>query len=235
MPDPSAPPVVAVFIPCLNEDATVARVVADFRAALPQAAIYVFDNLSTDQTAHRAADAGATVVQSPDPGKGHVVRHAFATIRADYLFMIDGDGTYPVNQAPRLLRTAVEGNCDMVCGARLEQSAAGAFRPLHRAGNLAFTAVVRYLFGDAVRDVLTGYRVFSRRFVETIAPTVGGFEIETELTIRALASGLVIKEIPVPYGARPAGSRSKLRTFRDGWLIARTIWRLRREYRGRRP
>jgi glycosyltransferase involved in cell wall biosynthesis len=221
---------VAVFIPCLNEEATVARVVGACLTHLPAARVYVFDNCSTDRTAALAAEAGATVVPSPAPGKGHVVRHAFESLPGEYLLMVDGDGTYPIEDAPRLIALARQERIDMVCGARLALGTARAFRPLHFAGNVGFTTLVRALFGRGVGDVLTGYRVFSRNFVERIQPTSAGFEIETELTVRALALGLTLREISVPYAARPEGSASKLRTFRDGARITRVIWDLWREY-----
>lgn len=216
----------AFIIPCLNEELTVARVVADCLAALPTASVYVFDNGSTDATARVAAGAGARVIWSPERGKGNVLRQAFRELNYDYLVMIDGDGTYPADETPRLLKLAREANADMVCGARLQLGRPEAFRPLHYLGNLIFTGLVRVFFGHPVQDLLTGFRVFSGRFARTVQLQSRGFEVETELTIRALAEGWVVREVAVPYAERPAGSHSKLRTFRDGFVIARTMIRL---------
>jgi glycosyltransferase involved in cell wall biosynthesis len=222
---------VAVIIPCLNEQATVAKVVGDCRNHLPTAMVFVLDNGSTDRTAILAKEAGAHVIHSPLRGKGHVLRHALRLIEADYFVMIDGDGTYPVDQAPRLLRLARELNYEMVMGARLQLGKAEAFRPLHYLGNLGFTTLVRLLFGYPVKDLLTGFRVFSRHFVSEVQFISRGFEVETELTIRAVAQNLAFREVAIPYCERPTGSRSKLRTFRDGWVILCTVFRLLRDFR----
>ena len=216
----------AFVIPCLNEEITIAAVVADCRAALPTAAVYVFDNGSTDATARVARDAGATVIASPERGKGNVLRHAFRTLDYDYLVMLDGDGTYPADETPRLLALARDANADMVCGARLKLGRPEAFRPLHYLGNRLFTGLVKVMFAHPVQDLLTGFRVFSNRFAKTVRLEARGFEVETELTIRALAEGWRVIETPVAYAERPAGSHSKLRTFRDGLVISRTIVKL---------
>lgn len=222
---------IAVVIPCLNEEATVGKVVADSKKYLPQAAVYVLDNGSTDKTSELAKREGAQVIHSPLRGKGHVLRHAMRLIDADYFVMVDGDGTYPMSEAPRLITLAHDFNYEMVMGSRLQMGKAEAFRPLHFLGNIGFTTLVRVLFGFPVNDLLTGFRVFSRRFVDEVRFISSGFEIETELTIRAVAQNLAFCEVPIPYCERPAGSRSKLRTFRDGWIILRTIFRLLRGFR----
>jgi len=225
---------IAFVIPCLNEEVTIADVVRACHAAIPEAAIYVFDNNSTDQTAARAEAAGAHVVKSPRPGKGAVVRHAFATIEAEYYVLIDGDGTYPATESRRLVDLARTGGYEMVNAARLQLGPRPAFRPLHFAGNVMFTNIVRRTFGHQILDLLTGFRVFSRAFVKGVRLTSEGFEIETELTIRALAEERPLLEVPVEYQERPVGSASKLRTFRDGARISRTIVSLALEYRPRR-
>jgi len=222
---------VAVVVPCLNEELTVAKVVADSRRHLPEARIYVLDNGSVDQTAALARQAGAEVIHSPLRGKGHVLRQAIRLIDADYFIMVDGDGTYPMEHAPALLQLAVDCNYEMVMGSRLQMGKAEAFRPLHFLGNIGFTFMVRLLFGFPVKDLLTGFRVFSRRFVNEVRFVSNGFEIETELTIRAIAQNMAFVEVPIPYIERPTGSRSKLRTFHDGWTILRTVFRLLRGFR----
>lgn len=216
---------VAIIIPCLNESAAIARVVRDCRTHMPKAGVYVLDNGSEDDTGEIAEKAGAQVIHSPQRGKGNVLRHAFRVIDADYFIMIDGDGTYPVKEAPRLLKLAEECNYEMVMGSRLKLGKAEAFRPLHFLGNKMFTGLVQMLFGFPVQDLLTGYRVFSRRFADEVNLISRGFEIETELTIRAMAQNLAFCEVPVPYGERVEGGKSKLRTFRDGWKILLTIIR----------
>lgn len=216
---------IAVIIPCLNESAAIAKVVIDARKHLPQADIYVLDNGSEDNTAEVAAHAGATVVHSPLRGKGHVLRHAFRVIDADYYVMIDGDGTYPMSEAKRLIDLAHDCNYEMVMGSRLKLGKPEAFRPLHYTGNLILTGLVRAIFRFPVQDLLTGFRIFSKRFSQEVQLISSGFEIETELTIRAMAQNLPFCEVPIPYGERVEGTKSKLRTFRDGWRILLTIVR----------
>jgi glycosyltransferase involved in cell wall biosynthesis len=220
----------AVLIPCLNEAAGIAEVVAQFRNALPDAEIYVYDNGSDDDTASVAEAAGARVRREPLRGKGNVVRRMFADIEADIFIMADGDGTYDAASAPVMIETLRAQHLDMVCGKR-EESGAQAYRSGHRFGNRVLTGLVAWLFGDRVTDILSGYRVMSRRFVKSFPALSSGFEIETELTVHALDLRAPVAEVPTPYGARVAGSNSKLHTWRDGWRILRTIVRLVKEER----
>jgi glycosyltransferase involved in cell wall biosynthesis len=213
---------VAVLIPCYNEAVAIGRVVADFRAALPDAAIHVYDNNSSDGTAEAAAAAGALVRRETMQGKGHVVRRMFADIEAEAYVLVDGDDTYDAAAAPEMVRMLFEQRLDMVNGARVTDIAA-AYRPGHRLGNQALTGLVRVLFGDRIRDMLSGYRVFSRRFVKSFPALAEGFETETEFTVHALELKLPVGEVATRYKDRPPGSASKLRTFRDGWRILLTI------------
>ncbi|MCY4012176.1 MAG: glycosyltransferase [Gammaproteobacteria bacterium] len=213
---------IAVAIPCLNEAATIASVVDDFHAALTGARVYVYDNASTDDTFDVAAAAGAIVRREPERGKGNVVRRAFGDLDADVVVLVDGDGTYPAHEARRMVATLVEDRLDMVVGARLPVQET-AFPRGHRLGNRLITAVVGAMFGRRFRDTLSGYRVLSRRFAKSFPAQTGGFEVETEMTVHALATGMPATELEVAYAGRPAGSRSKLRTVPDGIAIARTI------------
>lgn len=220
---------VAVLIPCYNEEKAIAKVVADFRAALPQAIIYVYDNNSKDRTAEVARAAGAVVRSEPLQGKGNVVRRMFADIEADVYVMTDGDETYHAPSAPVMVAKLVEDKLDMVVGTRLHSQVEGAFRAGHQLGNRLLTGAVAHLFGDRFIDMLSGYRVFSRRFVKSFPAQSAGFETETELTVHALEMRLPVAEVETPYGARPEGSVSKLRTYYDGWRILKMIIRLFKE------
>lgn len=213
---------VAVLIPCRNEEATVATVVSAFRQALPQARVYVFDNNSDDRTRELAAAAGAIVGVEQLQGKGHVVRRMFADIDAEVYVLVDGDDTYSAPSAPELVRRLVVGQLDMVNAAR-RATGTEAYRPGHRFGNVMLSSLVRLVFGARIQDLLSGYRVFSRRFVKSFPASSAGFELETEFTVHALELQMPIAEIETPYKERPAGSQSKLRTFRDGLRILRTI------------
>jgi glycosyltransferase involved in cell wall biosynthesis len=228
-PDDSAPGI-AVLIPCLNEAGGVAAVVKSFRSALPGAAVYVYDNASTDDTAAIAAAAGALVRREPMRGKGNVVRRMFADVEADVYVLVDGDGTYDAASAPAMVKLLVEQQLDMVCGKRIENDSP-AYRQGHRLGNRVLTGLVAILFGNSVTDILSGYRVMSRRFVKSFPALSTGFETETELTVHALDLRVPIAELATPYGARSAGTASKLSTWRDGWRILRTIARLVKEER----
>ncbi len=219
-------PRIAVLIPCFNEEAAIPKVVADFRAALPGAEIFVYDNNSRDNTAAAAAAAGAVVRWETLQGKGHVVRRMFADIEADAYVLVDGDDTYDAGAAPEMVRRLLEEQLDMVNGRRIEQAGEGpigAYRRGHRTGNLVLSGLVRTVFGDRIQDMLSGFRVFSRRFVKTFPALASGFETETEFTIHALDLMMPLAEVPVAYRERPPGSASKLRTYSDGLRILRTI------------
>ena len=213
---------IAVLLPCLNEQATIADVVAAFQRALPEATVYVCDNGSDDGTAEAAAAAGATVIAEPRRGKGRAIRHLFAEVDADIYLMADGDHTYDAQSAPHLVSTLQERELDMLVAAR-KRADAHAYTPLRRLGNRLFSTLARWRCGPRVQDLLSGYRVFSRRFVERFPARSNGFEIETELTLFAASSDLSWDETPCPYFARPEGSASKLKAFRDGFRILRTL------------
>ncbi len=221
---------VAVLVPCYNEEATAGTVVGDFRKALPRATIYVYDNGSTDSTSAAARAAGAVVMKEPLRGKGNVVRRMFADIEADIYILVDGDDTYDATAAPELLRRLLSEQLDMVNAARRSDEKA-AYRPGHRFGNAFFTKTVSAIFGRRFDDILSGYRVFSRRFVKSFPALSRGFEIETELTVHALELRMPVAEVETAYKERPIGSESKLSTFRDGFRILATIVRLMKEER----
>jgi glycosyltransferase involved in cell wall biosynthesis len=216
---------VAVLIPCYNEEKTIAAVVREFRDALPDAPIYVYDNNSADGTRDEARKAGAVVRRETTQGKGWVVRRMFADIEADYYVLVDGDDTYDASAAPGMVAMVRNDNLAMLVGRRIHESS-GAYRPGHVLGNKLFTGSVAGLFGRSFSDILSGYRVFSRAFVKSFPVFSGGFEIETELTVHALTLGLPISEIATTYKERPAGSSSKLNTYRDGVRILWTIFKL---------
>ena len=226
-----APYKIAVLVPCYNEAVAIAKVVMDFRAALPGAAIFVFDNNSTDGTAQAARAAGAEVFQEKRQGKGFVVRRMFTDIEADIYVLVDGDATYDAPSATAMIGRLLADRLDMVVANRIDTEKA-AYRAGHRAGNLLLTGFVTWVFGPTFTDMLSGYRVFSRRFVKSFPVLSGGFEIETELTVHALELGLPAAEVDTPYYARPQGSTSKLNTWHDGFRILRTILQL---YRAERP
>jgi glycosyltransferase involved in cell wall biosynthesis len=216
---------IAVLLPCYNEEAAIAQTVAGFRAALPGAAIYVYDNNSRDRTCEIAAAAGAIVRTERMQGKGNVVRRMFADIDADIYVMADGDATYDAAAAPELVRRLVEEQLDMVVGARRSE-VEEAYRRGHRLGNRIFTGLLASLFGRTFTDIFSGYRVFSRRFVKSFPALSRGFETETEISVHALELAMPVGEVVTAYGARPEGSVSKLSTYRDGWRIMRTILHL---------
>ena len=222
---------IAVLVPCYNEEAAVAAVVADFRKALPSAAIYVYDNNSRDRTAAVAREAGAIVRSERRQGKGHVVRRMFADVEADVYVLVDGDATYDAPSAPGMIDRLLDDHLDMVVGLRVDQVQA-AYRLGHRTGNRMLTGFLASTFGHAFKDILSGYRVFSRRFVKSFPVLSDGFEIETELAVYALELSLPVAEVETPYYARPEGSFSKLNTWRDGFRILGTMLKL---YRSERP
>jgi len=218
-------PRIAILLPCYNEERAIAQTVAAFRAALPSALIYVYDNNSRDRTREVAAAAGAIVREERMQGKGHVVRRMFADIEADVYVMADGDATYDATAAPELVRRLVAERLDMVVGARRSE-VDEAYRRGHRAGNRLLTGLLAGLFGRSFTDILSGYRVFSRRFVKSFPALSRGFETETEISVHALELAMPVAEVVTAYGARPEGSVSKLSTWRDGWRILRTILHL---------
>lgn len=224
-------PRIAVLLPCYNEAGAIAQTVADFRAALPDATVYVYDNNSTDGSREIATGAGAVVRQVRQQGKGHVVRRMFADIEADIYVMADGDATYEAAAAPAMIAMMCEQNYDMVVGARRSEEEE-AYRPGHRLGNRMLTGLLQRLFGRSFTDILSGYRVFSRRFVKSFPVLSAGFEIETEISVHALELAMPVAEKETLYGARPEGSVSKLSTYRDGWRILHMIITL---YRTERP
>jgi len=222
---------IAIVIPCHDESQTIAQVVADFRAALPQARIIVVDNASTDGTAEAARAAGADVVRESRRGKGYALVTGFAQAQdADFVVMVDGDDTYPAEDV-RLLVEAAGRDADMVIGTRLGSAEAGAFPTGHSFGNRVFNGLVRVLFGVRTRDLFSGYRVMTRRFLDVSPLIAQGFEIETELSLQALAGGFGVAEIPIRYRPRPAQTKSKLRTVRDGYRILLAMVAFFRDYR----
>ncbi len=220
---------IAVIVPCHNEELTVRPVVEGFRQALPEAEVYIFNNLSTDRTTEVAREVGAHVRDVNLKGKGNVVRRMFADVDADIYIMVDGDATYHAPSARKLVDLLLDQQLDMVVGARVEsdpEPKGQAYRPGHRLGNKLLTGSVQQIFGGSFRDMLSGYRVFSRRYVKSFPAHSQGFEIETELNVHALELRMPCAEVDTPYGARPEGSASKLSTYRDGWRILKTIGRL---------
>jgi glycosyltransferase involved in cell wall biosynthesis len=222
---------IAVLIPCYQEEMTIADVVQQFRAQLPDADIYVFDNNSSDQTVSEALRAGATVFHEKRQGKGYVVQSMFRKIDADIYVMVDGDGTYPAEAVERLIEPIRTGEADMVIGSRLHQEANSQFRYLNRFGNRIFRLLLNRMFGVRLTDLLSGYRVFSPRLVRSLALFGGGFETEAEMTIKTLEREYSIVEVPVNLVNRPTGSHSKIRVAHDGFLILKTILILFRDYR----
>jgi glycosyltransferase involved in cell wall biosynthesis len=213
---------VAVILPCYNEEAAIGTTVAGFREALPHARIYVYDNNSKDRTCEVAERAGAIVRHEAMQGKGHVVRRMFADVEADIYVMADGDATYDPAAAPAMIARLIDEQLDMVVGSR-ESEVDAAYRRGHRFGNRLLTGILARIFGRSFSDILSGYRIFSRRFVKSFPVLSTGFEIETEISVHALELRMPVSEIVTRYGARPEGSASKLSTWRDGWRILRTI------------
>lgn len=223
---------IAVLIPCYNESATIAKVIADYKAVLPQADIYVYDNNSTDATADIARANGAIVRREPRQGKGNVIRSMFRQIEADCYLMIDGDDTYPAEDAPKMIAKVLDEGCDMVIGDRLSSTYfTENKRPFHNTGNVLVRRLVNGIFHGNVTDIMTGYRAFSRLFVKSFPILSQGFEIETEMTIHALDKNLVLDSVPVGYRDRPEGSESKLNTFSDGFKVLGTIAKLFKDYK----
>ena len=229
-PRPLSDPRMVVLIPCYNEAVAIGSVVRAFRAALPEAAIYVYDNNSVDDTVAQARAAGAVVRTERLQGKGHVIRRMFADVDADVYVLVDGDATYDPASAPAMVAMLLAEGLDMVNGTRVSDAAA-AYRLGHRLGNVVLSGIVRAIFGNRITDMLSGYRVFSRRFVKSFPALSSGFETETEFTVHALELDMPVGELPTPYRERPPGSLSKLNTYRDGVRILGTIVQLVKEER----
>ncbi len=225
------PPRIAILIPCYNEELTIAKVVRDFHAEMPDAAIYVFDNNSSDRTVECAAAAGAQIFHERRQGKGFVVQSMFEQVDADIYVLVDGDDTYPASEVHKLIEPVVNGKAEMVVGSRLMPTSDSDFRLLNKLGNGFFLEVINFIFKVKLTDVLSGYRAFSREFVKSIPVFGGGFETEVELTVKALARGHRITELPVRLTPRPEGSFSKIRIVQDGFVILNTILSLVRDYK----
>lgn len=224
-------PQIAVLIPCFNEELTIGNVIDQFRKELPQAKIYVFDNNSTDRTVEFARGRGALLLRERRQGKGYVVQSMFREINADIYVMVDGDGTYPASSVHDLLEPVLNHDADMVVGSRLSAVSKSQFRLMNRFGNYMFLWLTRTIFHAHIEDMLSGYRVFNRSIVKQLPLLSGGFEIETELTIKALERGYRVIELPVDLGSRPEGSHSKIRHVRDGLTIINMIFSLARDYK----
>ncbi|MDY2699285.1 MAG: glycosyltransferase family 2 protein [Suilimivivens sp.] len=223
---------IAVLIPCYNEEKTIAKVVADAKAALPEAVIYVYDNNSTDRTVELASKAGAVIRHEYMQGKGNVIRRMFREIEAQCYIMVDGDDTYPMEFAPEMVDKVLHHNADMVVGDRLSSTYFEENkRPFHNMGNSVVRASINHLFGCEVKDIMTGFRAFSYGFVKTFPVLSKGFEIETEMTIHAVYNHMQIDNVIVEYRDRPEGSVSKLNTYSDGFRVLGTIFRLYRDYK----
>jgi glycosyltransferase involved in cell wall biosynthesis len=222
---------VAVLVPCYQEERTIGKVVADFRAALPDAAIYVYDNNSTDATADRAREAGATVRREKRQGKGFVIARMFEEIDADIYVMVDGDDTYDALSVHRLIAPLVEERADMTVGSRLMEAEQSAFRRLHVPGNQLVSRIINLIFGSEIRDLFSGYRAMTRAVVKSVPVLARGFDVETELTLQALYRQFVIREVPTPYRARPEGSFSKLRTIPDGSKVLLRLFLMLQAYK----
>lgn len=229
--DLAGEPRIAVLIPCYNEAMTIATVVRKFREHAPSAAVYVFDNNSSDDTVAEATRAGAVVIREQRQGKGYVVQSMFRKVDADVYVLVDGDDTYPAHAVDTLIDGVVSGQADMVIGSRLHRGSASQFRFVNRLGNQLFLWLLLLTFGVRITDLLSGYRAFNRRFVRGIPLFGGGFETEAEMTIKALQRGFTIAEVPIDLVPRPPGSHSKIRLIQDGWLILAMILTLLRDYK----
>lgn len=223
---------IAILIPCYNESKTIGKVIKDYKEVLPEADIYVYDNNSTDGTAEIAMNAGAIVKHEYRQGKGNVIRSMFHQIDADCYLMIDGDDTYPAENANEMCRYILNNGVDMVIGDRLSSTYFQENkRPFHNIGNVLVRTLINKLFHSSVKDIMTGYRAFSKDFVKTFPVLSKGFEIETEMTIHALDKNMLLKEVPITYRDRPSGSESKLNTYTDGMKVIMTIFKLFRDYK----
>ena len=228
---PETKPSIAIIIPCYQEALTIGKVIADFRRELPAAHIYVYDNNCTDGTAEIAAQAGAVVRREKRQGKGYVVAAMFEQIQEDILVMVDGDDTYEASHVHKMLEPVLRGDADMTVATRLTSHGEKSFRPLHVAGNQLVCGIINWMFKSHVSDIFSGYRAFTRESARQIPVTTKGFDVETEITLQALYRGQVIKEMPVPYRARPAGSFSKLNTFSDGFRVLLRLFLIVKSYK----
>ncbi|MBN1570645.1 MAG: glycosyltransferase [Acidobacteria bacterium] len=222
----------AVLIPCYNEEATIGKVIRDFRSQLPDSVIYVFDNCCSDRTAEIARELGAIVISESRQGKGYVVESMLATVASDFYVLVDGDDTYPAECAHALLEPVRSGKADMTVGARLAETASGSFRPMHVFGNRLVCSLINKIFHADLTDILSGYRAFNRKVVQRIPVVSSGFEVETELTVQMLYYHLKLVEVAIPYRGRPPGSVSKLRTLPDG---VRVLWKIFSLFRNFKP
>jgi len=222
---------IAVAIPCHNEASTIGKVVRDFRKALPDCKVYVFDNASTDNSSALAISEGASVFRVAALGKGHALHSIFDELEEDIIVLVDGDDTYLADEVPALMKPVLDGEADMVVGERLAAASDENMQRMNQLGNRLIVGYINRLFGTRYRDVLSGYRVFNRRFVESVPVLTTGFEVETEITLQALAEGLRVVEVPIHYRRRPGDSRSKLRPFADGYRIVLTAAILLRDHR----
>lgn len=231
VPSPASRAPIAVLIPCYNEEITIGAVVRQFLAELPNAVVCVCDNNSTDTTREQAKKAGARVIFEPRQGKGFAVQALFRSVDADLYVMVDGDGTYPAKAVHQLLEPILQDQADMVIGSRLHKESQSQFRGVNKLGNRIFLSILNSLYNARVTDLLSGYRAFSRRFVKRLPLFGGGFEIETELTMKALQRGYRYAEVPVNLTSRPEGSQSKIRVVHDGFIILYTIIALFRDHK----
>ena len=222
---------IVILIPCLNEEITIGKVIHDFQDAIPEAKIIVFDNNSTDRTVAIARECGAEVIPELRPGKGHVVSSMFRKVDADYYVIVDGDDTYSAEHVRKLLEPVMKEQADMAVAVRLAEYTATSFRPFHVFGNNLVRRLVNWIFKSNLSDIMSGYRACSRELVQSIPILSSGFEVETEMTIRILDYGFLIKEVPLPYRERPEGSVSKLRTIRDGFRVLAEIARIAKAYK----
>lgn len=222
---------IAAIIPCYNEELTIAKVITDLRNVLPEVNIYVFDNNSSDKTAEIAVSSGAVVIKEKRQGKGYVVQSMFSKVNADIYVMVDGDDTYDIRSVKEMIDLVAGDKADMVVGCRLKKHTGSAFRPLHTFGNKMVRFLINKLFKTHLTDIMTGFRVMNKAFIKNINIMSSGFEIETEMTIKALKYGYIIKEVDINYRERPEGSHSKLNTIRDGMLVLKTIFIIFKEYK----
>jgi glycosyltransferase involved in cell wall biosynthesis len=222
---------IAAIIPCYNEELTIAKVITDLRNVLPEVNIYVFDNNSSDKTAEIAVSSGAVVIKEKRQGKGYVVQSMFSKVNADIYVMVDGDDTYDIRSVKEMIDLVAGDKADMVVGCRLKKHTGSAFRPLHTFGNKMVRFLINKLFKTRLTDIMTGFRVMNKAFIKNINIMSSGFEIETEMTIKALKYGYIIKEVDINYRERPEGSHSKLNTIRDGILVLKTIFIIFKEYK----